>query len=265
MSNESASSTDDAENFEESLVRRIGSGDSSAEGELVTHYRRGLYLILRRECGDADLAEDLTQDTLAKVIVNAREGKIQKPRALAGYIRQLGIYQLIDLRRKEKRRKTTPSADIEQYTAAENLSLLDAVDGEQAGKLLRQLLDEMTVDRDREILRRFYLIGQDKAVIAKELEVTAAHFDRVKSRALLRMRKLVLEHLKAHGAARADLLSIVFILILVSGGFAEPALKGDSSTADTARATAAAGVGEGPALHHYRGVSGFVYPGPLPA
>jgi RNA polymerase sigma-70 factor (ECF subfamily) len=232
MRNETPSERIEAADLAESLVHRIGAGDQSAEGQLVTHYRRGLYLILRKECGDADLAEDLTQDTLEKVIMNAREGKIQKPGALAGYIRQLGIYQLIDFRRKEVRRKTKPTADIAKYNAADNTSLIDAVDTSQAGELIRQLLAEMTVPRDREILRRFYLIGQDKAVIADELSVTPAHFDRVKSRALLRLRKLVLGHLKSHGAERADLLSLLLISALVSGSLAGPAIPDRTHSAD---------------------------------
>lgn len=223
MSNETIGVSVKTENIAESLVGRIGAGDRSAEESLVAHYRRGLFLILRKECGDSELAQDLTQDTLEKVIRNAREGKIRKPRALAGYIRHLGVYQLIDLRRKENRRKTTPSADIAEYVADDNTNLVDMVDSEQTGHLVRQLLDEMAVLRDRELLRRFYLIGQDKAVIAKEFDITPAHFDRVKSRALLRLRKLAIEHLKTRGAVPADLLSILLLVALAGGGATTPA------------------------------------------
>ena len=145
----------------ESLVERIGAGDQSAENELVAHFRRGLFFILRRECGDSELAQDLTQDTLEKVIRNARDGKIRKPRALTHYIRHVGVYQLIDYRRKEKRRKTDPSADIADQTPAADQGVLDQVDGEQIAQLVRTLLEEMSVERDKEVLRRFYLIGQD--------------------------------------------------------------------------------------------------------
>ncbi|MCH9693194.1 MAG: sigma-70 family RNA polymerase sigma factor [Gammaproteobacteria bacterium] len=262
MSNETASDSVKPQQLAESLVERISSGDRSAEEQLVMHYRRGLYLILRKECGDPDLAEDLTQDTLEKVIMNARDGKIRKPRALAGYIRQLGIYQLIDLRRKEKRRKTKPSADISEYIAADNTSLIDAVDSDQAGELLRELITELPMARDREMLRRFYLVGQDKSVIANELGVTPAHFDRVKSRALLRMRKLVLGHLKSHGAARADLLSIIFIVTLVSGEWVVPTVESVADcTLPYQDGTLASMVRESAARPHYTGCAlGFVYP-----
>ena len=212
----------DAGDLAESLVQRINTGDRRAEEELVAHYHRGLLFVLRKECGDSQLAEDLTQDTFVKVINNAREGKIQEPRALAWYIRRMGVYQLIDLRRKEGRRKTTPSADIEQHGVAESASVTDIVDGQQAGHLVRRLLEGMSVERDRELLRRFYLIGQDKSVIASEFGITLAHFDRVKSRALQRLKKLTTEYLDERGAKRSDLLSLLLMaaFIAAAGGAA---------------------------------------------
>lgn len=201
------------EEIAESLVGRIGAGDRAAENELVARFRRGLFFILRKESGDAELAQDLTQDTLEKVIRNARDGKIQKPRALAHYIRHVGVYQLIDYRRKETRRKTSPSADIADQVPAEGISVLEQVDNNQIAELVRKLLKEMTVERDIEVLRRFYLIGQDKATIAAEFDMTPAHFDRVKSRALLRLRKLMTENLKSRGALRSDILGVLLVAV----------------------------------------------------
>ena len=212
----------DIEELAESLVERIGAGDTAAENELVSHFRRGLYFVLRRESGDAELAQDLTQDALEKVIRNAREGKIKKPRALAHYIRHVGVYQLIDYRRKEKRRKTSTSGDVADQTASAEPCLLEKVDSEQISQLVRMLLDEMTVERDKELLRRFYLIGQDKASIANEFEISLAHFDRVKSRALLRLRKLMTEHLKARGVLKSDVLGVLLALGLFYAVFEIP-------------------------------------------
>lgn len=214
LTDANTANTANTEDLAESLVRRIGAGDRVAENELVAHFRRGLYFILRRESGDAELAQDLTQDTLEKVIRNARDGKIQKPRALAHYIRHVGVYQLIDYRRKQTRRKTSTSADIADQVPAEGLGLVEQVDSTQIAQLVRQLLDEMTVERDKEVLRRFYLIGQDKATIATEFDMTPAHFDRVKSRALLRLRKLMTENLKSRGALRGDILGVLLAAVL---------------------------------------------------
>lgn len=199
----------------ESLVNRIGAGDRAAESELVERYRRGLFFVLRKECGDTELAQDLVQDTFVKVIRNAREGRIQKPRALSWYLRRMGVYQLIDLRRKESRRRTSASTEATEAAASESASPLELVDDDQTAGFVRRILEEMTVPRDRELLRRFYLMGQDKQVIASEFEITPEHFDRVKSRALIRLRKLVNEHLGHRGLSQVDLL---LVLLCLTGG-----------------------------------------------
>lgn len=224
----------DSGEYSAELVARIGAGDRAAEQELVARFRRGLFFVLRKECSDPELAQDLTQDTFEKVIRNARAGKIQKPHALAWYIRRMGVYQLIDLRRKEKRRQTTPSPDIAQYVIDDSEGPAESVSADQSGVFVRQLLDEMTVERDRELLRRFYLVGQDKKVIAKEFDITLAHFDRVKSRALLRLRKLVNDHLKQQGTVRKDFLALFIVGALLSvsiAHFVKPPVRDNALSA----------------------------------
>ena len=49
----------------------------------------------------------------------------------------------------------------------------------------------MLAPRDRDVLDRFYLRDQDKARICKELGLTPANFDRVISRARIRLRELL--------------------------------------------------------------------------
>ena len=48
------------------LLAALAAGDRSAAERLVERTYRGVYALLRRLCGDADLAADLTQDTYRK-------------------------------------------------------------------------------------------------------------------------------------------------------------------------------------------------------
>lgn len=197
-------SDDESEQIARSLVERIGGGDSQAEAELVERYRRGLFFVLRRECGDAELAQDITQDALTRVILNARDGRINRPVALSWYIRQTGVYQLIDYKRKQKRRRTSPSTDIVVEAASDDADIADSLDAADMAGFVRQILEEMPIERDRELLRRFYLVGQDKALIAAEFDISSAHFDRVKYRALQRLRQLMDKHLQEQGTEAGD-------------------------------------------------------------
>ena len=60
-----------------SLAQRIFEGDLSAEQELVTTYRRGIFVIATARTRDREVARDLTQDVLVAVLQALREGKLR--------------------------------------------------------------------------------------------------------------------------------------------------------------------------------------------
>jgi len=61
--------------------------------------------------------------------------------------------------------------------------------GEQARRV-RQVLEELGTERDREILRRFYLSSEDKEEICKDWGLSSLQFNRVLCRARERYREL---------------------------------------------------------------------------
>ena len=68
------------------------------------------------------------------------------------------------------------------------------MDSETIRLLLNNILELLTVERDREILRRFYLRDEEKSIIRRDLDISAAHFDRVIYRAKDRLRRLLNRH-----------------------------------------------------------------------
>ena len=58
-------------------------------------------------------------------------------------------------------------------------------------RLVRKLLDELPVQRDREILVKTYLQDEDKSEICEALGVDSAHYNRVLFRAKQRFRELL--------------------------------------------------------------------------
>jgi len=173
------------------LVRRISSGDTEAQSELYSRFYRGLYFILLKNGADESLAEDIAQDTFEVVFRNILENKIKNPNAISSYIRKTGIFKLIVQKRTDGRRKTDYSSESIDRTADESASLFTRFSQYQMRELVRQLLEELPVERDREILRRFYLYDQDKKSICNDLDLSTENFDRVKFRALKRLKELI--------------------------------------------------------------------------
>lgn len=170
------------------LVARIADGDRGAEAEFVRRFEHGVRALVRRHCRTGDpIVDDLVQDVLTGVIERLRAGAINDSAALPGYVQAAAAYATTA---EYRRRRPT-----QNVSAIENLPDRDSptahLDATQLATLLRTLLAEMPVARDREILARFYLDEQDKDVVCRALGIDPAHFHRVVFRARERFRTLL--------------------------------------------------------------------------
>jgi RNA polymerase sigma-70 factor, ECF subfamily len=184
------------------IARRIGAGNAEAEASFAERLRPGLLMLLKRRCAhDLDLADDLCQETLVIVLQRLRNGTIGDPSRLAAFAAQTARQLAFDNRRRFAVRKTSVDS-----TAVENASIeapeSDSAEQASIASLVRKLLDELSNDRDREILRRFYLLEQDKEEICRTFTFASGTFDQLIFRARARMRAL----LHARGTATRDLL-----------------------------------------------------------
>lgn len=172
------------------IVSRIECGDRSAEDELVNRFARGVYLILLKRTGDTSLASDLRQDTFIVALRKLRAGEVRNPSALSAFIRQTAVNICNDHFRREKR-YVQGGDEIISSLVTHRDHKARAFDAGKTRVLLEHALDELTVTRDREILRRFYLADEDKAKICTDLALSATHFDRVLYRARQRIRAVI--------------------------------------------------------------------------
>lgn len=173
------------------LVVRIGLGDTTAESELVLKYWKSLYFILNRRCNDKQLASDIAQDAFIVVISKARSGEINTPDAIAGFIRQTGVNLLIDHYRKESRRATDAHGEVSFEIPDDKTNVERAVESRVSLQLVQQVIEEMSVDRDRDLLMSYYAKEEAKSSICERLELTPAHFDKVLFRARSRLKQLI--------------------------------------------------------------------------
>ena len=175
-------------NAERNLISRIAAGDRHAEAEFVRQFERGVRVLVRRHCRPADpVVDDLVQDVLSGVLERLRAGAIHDPAALPAYVQSAVIYATSAEYRR--RRPTQPDCAIEQLADPESPG--SRLDADQLAGMLRALLAEMPVPRDREILRRFYLEEEDKDAVCRALAIDPGHFHRVMFRARERLRMLI--------------------------------------------------------------------------
>src|SRR5688500_8552931 len=170
------------------VVARIAAVDRAAEAHFVSSYLRGVRALVRRRCRPGDPAvEDLVQDVLSRVLERLRAGAIRDAAALPAYVQATIAYATNAEYRM--RRPAEGIEAIEDLPATDNPA--DQLDSSRRASLLRNLLAQLPVPRDREILVRFYLEEQDKDEVCRSLGIEASHFHRVVFRARERFRQLL--------------------------------------------------------------------------
>jgi RNA polymerase sigma-70 factor (ECF subfamily) len=173
------------------LARRIAAGDRRAENELVERYQRGVLYLLKRKARDPEVALDLRQETFRIAIEKLRAQGLAEAERIGAYLRGIAVNLAIADGRKTTRRATTADSDAVELLADPAAGPAETVSSDQVRAAVRSLLDELPVQRDREILIRFYLDDEEKESICAGLGVDSAHFNRVLFRAKQRFRELV--------------------------------------------------------------------------
>ena len=173
------------------LVRRIQAGDRDAEQTLVLRYSRGVIFLLRRKSGDPALADDLHQEAFRVVLERLRDRGLDDPSKLSAFIRATAINMLTGIMRRRQRRATEPDLEAIDRTASATSGQFDEAAREESAHGVRELLQELNSDRDRDLLVRFYLLQEDKASICQSLDLTDLHFNRVLFRARRRFKQIL--------------------------------------------------------------------------
>lgn len=173
------------------LVNRVQNGDRAAETEMIERYSRGLRFLLRRKTRDTNLTEDFLQETWVIALVKIRENGLDKPERLAGYLCGIANNLALGEKRRVNRQRTSVNSEIVALIPDESSNPFRHVSRAEVCKQVHGLLENLTKERDREILERFYVREQDKESICKRLDVDGIHFNRVLYRARQRLKSII--------------------------------------------------------------------------
>ena len=189
------------------LAHRICAGDSHAESELSRRIAPGVTQIIVKLTGNFSVAQDLCQETLIIILTRLRTNPLSDPHKLPAFAAQVARNLVLAERRKERRRKTDSDNEmVAQVADAEQDQERDA-QRDSAAAAIQTVLTEMKSVRDRTLLVRYYLRGQDKKEICKELGLSEPAFNVV----LFRARNRFLELLEKRGIRGSDLFCLAFL------------------------------------------------------
>jgi RNA polymerase sigma-70 factor, ECF subfamily len=175
------------------LVSRIMAGDRQAEVELVERYNRGVRVIIRREVGDAAIADDLYQETFCLVLEKIRRGDVREPEKLSGFICSVARNLVIGHFRRAARREVLTSTEETTSLPHPAPNQLEGLLRKEKVELVRQVLKEMPNQRDIQVLFRFYIAEEEKEKICSDHGLTSPQFNLVLHRARERYRELYMQ------------------------------------------------------------------------
>lgn len=167
------------------LAGRIQAGEPGAGAELVERYGRAVACIIRKAIRDPTAREDLYQELFRTVLEKISRGELREAEKISGFVCSIARNLVTESFRRKDRTEPAETAD-----PAVAPSQLDRLLRQEQEAIARRILGELPSERDREVLRRYYLAEEEKEEICADLGLTVLHFNQVLCRARNRYREL---------------------------------------------------------------------------
>jgi RNA polymerase sigma factor (sigma-70 family) len=155
------------------LASRICSGDLLAERELVRVFEPSLRRHLRKKIRDQDTADDILQDCFLIVICKLRSNRVRDTSRLHGFI--YGVARMLMLTNSRRTRNILPGPVVDDC-AGEDTTPEDAYERNESLARVLRIVQTLPSDRDRQILERYYLLGESSELIRKDMCLSAGGF-----------------------------------------------------------------------------------------
>jgi RNA polymerase sigma-70 factor (ECF subfamily) len=160
------------------------------DAALHRYYARLLKSLARR-CGNTADAGDLLHEAVRITIEHLKDGRVRDVERLPGYIFRTALNLLRNHRRVMGNRPQC-RAPVESADVVAGPTIADPLHDDSIRREVRVALAALPVERDRAIIRRFYLDEDPKHRICQDLNLSPAHFDRVIFRARQRMKEFLM-------------------------------------------------------------------------
>lgn len=215
------------------LVKRAQAGDSEAFSELYNAFHKDIYYIALRETKDADLANDITQETYIEIIQTIE--KLKEPAAFVTWAKMIAYHQCTRYyKKKEVKHETLLTEDEDlppllDSIEEENEDFIPdkALDNEEFRKTIMSFIDALPDAQRSAILMKFY----DGLSIAQIAEIQGVPQNTVLSRinyGKKGIKKAVEDYEKKHEIKLHAIPFLPFLKWIFDGTF--DALPGEVST-----------------------------------
>lgn len=156
---------------DEELVALYATGTDEAFDVLLERYKDRLFSYILYQVRNADVAEDIFQETFVKVVVTIRDGRYTESGKFYSWVTRIAHNLIIDFFRREKGENTI-STDETEVDILNNAKLSDrcaqsTIDSEQTLVDLHLLINKLPQEQ-REVVQMHYFQEMTFKEIAEE-------------------------------------------------------------------------------------------------
>ncbi len=159
----------------------IGSGDPTASTRLHAVFSERVFFIALRELRSREDAEDVRNETLMRVMVSIRAGRLASSEALPAYVLNTAHNVIREVIRKNQRSESVEERDFPAPSVA--------VPDHGVQKAIQKVIAELK-PRERDFLRLYYFEELPKEQISEKLGIHEDRVRLIKSRALKSFREV---------------------------------------------------------------------------
>ena len=179
------------------LLNNYLSGDSAAISQLIDRHSRRIRDYIRMMVKDYDVADDVLQETLIKVVRVIDEGRYVDNGKFLSWVLRIAHNQVIDYFRSQKSAKTVNESDA-GYNMLGTLrfaerTVEDNIISEQIEADVRRLVEHLP-DEQREVVKLRYFSGLSFQEIADQTGVSINTALGRMRYALINLRKMIAEN-----------------------------------------------------------------------
>ena len=173
-----------SEPFDCLYVRKLAAGDPETAHHFTTYFDDLLAVKLRARLRSKHAIEDIRQETYARVLEAARDGRLAQPERLGAFVHSVCNRVLFEFYRADTRTRVLPlSEPADQATDVE--SLLVSAERRQR---VKNLIDALP-PKDRCILNLLFFEDRDKDEVCQQLGVDRHYLRVLLHRAAARLRQ----------------------------------------------------------------------------
>jgi RNA polymerase sigma-70 factor (ECF subfamily) len=176
--------------FDADYVRRLGDGDSATEDHFARYFGDLIRIKATVRLRSPQLADDVRQETLLRVLRSVRKGSIEHPERLGAFVSTVCNHVMLESFRRDRRLSQLPD-EADEISSGEASAEADLIQT-QRKDLVKRALSELE-PKDRELLKRVFLDEHDKDAVCKEFKVSRDYLRVLLHRARGRLRSSLKE------------------------------------------------------------------------